>query len=207
MTLYLLLALAYLLGSIPSAVWYGRMVHGIDVREHGSKSAGATNTLRVLGNKAGFIVLFFDFLKGFLATDLVYLLNDVQPGTTEFIHRQMLFGIIAVCGHIWPLFAGFRGGKGVATLLGLVVALDYRLALICLVVFVVSVTISRFISVGSMLAGIASPFIAGILYNWEQPSILIFFTVVALMLVYTHRTNVKRLMNGTENKVSFKKKA
>ncbi len=206
MILISLIILAYLLGSIPSAVWYGKIFHNIDVREHGSKSAGATNTLRILGNKAGFIVLFFDFLKGFIATDLVYFYNEIQHNTSEFYQFQMIFGILAVVGHIYPVFANFKGGKGVATLLGLIVALDYRIALICLIVFILVVWISKYISLGSISGGMISPFVAGYLYNWNEPVIIGFCIFFAIMLVYTHRSNIKRLMNGNENKFSFKKK-
>lgn len=206
MTLIVLLISAYILGSIPSAVWYGKIFHNIDVREHGSKSAGATNTLRVLGNKAGFVVLFFDFLKGFAAANLVYFYKELGDSTSEILTYKMLFGVLAVVGHIYPVFANFKGGKGVATLLGLIVALDYRLALICLLVFILVVWITKYISLGSMTGGIISPFVAGFLYEWNEPVLIGFCIVFAVMLIYTHRTNIKRLINGNENKFAFKKK-
>lgn len=206
MTLIVLLISAYILGSIPSAVWYGKIFHNIDVREHGSKSAGATNTLRVLGNKAGFVVLFFDFLKGFAATNLIYFYKELGDSTSEILTYKMLFGVLAVVGHIYPVFANFKGGKGVATLLGLIVALDYRLALICLLVFILVVWITKYISLGSMTGGIISPFVAGFLYEWNEPVLIGFCIVFAVMLIYTHRTNIKRLINGNENKFAFKKK-
>ncbi len=206
MTLIVLLISAYILGSIPSAVWYGKIFHNIDVREHGSKSAGATNTLRVLGNKAGFVVLFFDFLKGFAAANLIYFYKELGDSTSEILTYKMLFGVLAVVGHIYPVFANFKGGKGVATLLGLIVALDYRLALICLVVFVLVVWITKYISLGSMTGGIISPFVAGFLYEWNEPVLIGFCIVFAVMLIYTHRTNIKRLIEGNENKFAFKKK-
>ncbi len=206
MTLIVLLISAYILGSIPSAVWYGKIFHNIDVREHGSKSAGATNTLRVLGNKAGFVVLFFDFLKGFAAANLIYFYKELGDSTSEILTYKMLFGVLAVVGHIYPVFANFKGGKGVATLLGLIVALDYRLALICLVVFILVVWITKYISLGSMTGGIISPFVAGFLYEWNEPVLIGFCIVFAVMLIYTHRTNIKRLIEGNENKFAFKKK-
>lgn len=206
MTLIFLLISAYILGSIPSAVWYGKIFHNIDVREHGSKSAGATNTLRILGNKAGFVVLFFDFLKGFAAANLIYFYKELGDSTSEILTYKMLFGVLAVVGHIYPVFANFKGGKGVATLLGLIVALDYRLALICLVVFILVVWITKYISLGSMTGGIISPFVAGFLYEWNEPVLIGFCIVFAVMLIYTHRTNIKRLIEGNENKFAFKKK-
>ena len=197
---------AYLLGSIPSAVWYGKAFHQIDVREHGSKNAGATNTLRVLGNKAGFIVLFFDLLKGFVATELAYLAIADASDILLLFKLKMLFGVIAVLGHVYPVFAQFRGGKGIATLLGLAIALDYRIAGICVLLFVTIVWLTRFISVGSMLSGIAAALLSFYFYqnNWFAN---IFFCAIALMVIYTHRANIKRLLSGTENKLSFKKKS
>ena len=199
-------ALAYLLGSIPSAVWYGKAFYKIDVREHGSKNAGATNTLRVLGNKAGFIVLFFDLLKGFVATELAYIAVGDSTDVLLLFKLKMLFGVIAVLGHVYPVFAQFRGGKGIATLLGLAIALDYRIAGICVLLFVTIVWLTRFISVGSMLSGIAAALLSFYFYqnNWFANT---FFCAIAVMVIYTHRANIKRLMSGTENKLSFKKKS
>lgn len=198
--------LAYLLGSIPSAVWYGKTFHQIDVREHGSKNAGATNTLRVLGNKAGFTVLFFDLLKGFVATDLAYFALTDTTDLNLLFKLKMLYGVIAVLGHVYPVFAQFRGGKGIATLLGLAIALDYRIAGICVASFISIVWITRYISVGSMLSGIAAAVLS---FYFYQSNLFanIFFCAIAVMVVYTHRTNIKRLMSGTENKLSFKKKS
>jgi len=199
--------LAYLIGSIPTAVWIGRLIYGIDIREHGSGNAGATNALRVLGKTVGFSVLILDFFKGFLAANLVYLLSTgtVQSGEAV-IYSQLLFGALAVIGHVYPIFAKFKGGKGIATLLGLMVALSWQVALVCVVIFIVSVWISRYISVGSLLAATFSPIIAGLMYNWEQMILVWFCLVVALMVIYTHRANIKRLMAGNENRFTFKKK-
>jgi|688.fasta_scaffold38273_2 glycerol-3-phosphate acyltransferase PlsY len=197
---------AYLLGSIPSAVWFGKLFYGIDVREHGSGNAGATNTLRVLGNKPGFIVLSIDLLKGFLAANLVVFLKDLEPDTNAYLLYQIAFGALAVIGHVFPVFAQFKGGKGIATLLGITIALNGMLALICAALFVVIVYITRYISVGSMLSAIASPFIAFGLYHAEINALVYFCAIVALLVVYTHRANIKRLTNGNENKFSFTRK-
>ncbi len=206
-TLIIICIAAYLLGSIPTAVWVGKLFFGIDVRQHGSGNAGATNTLRVLGNKPGFAVLFIDFLKGFLATSLVIFYDGISSQTDAYFQLQMLLGACAVMGHIYPVFAQFKGGKGIATLVGVITAMDYRLAIICFVTFFIIVAITKFISLGSMISGMLSPLYVGLLYHWQQQSFLYFCVVIAVLVVYTHRANIKRLMAGNENKFSFNKKA
>jgi glycerol-3-phosphate acyltransferase PlsY len=206
MTIGILILIAYLLGSIPTAVWYGKTFHKIDVREHGSGNAGATNTLRVLGNKAGFIVLFIDMLKGFIATNLVYF-TDYSKGDSQFFKVQMVLGIVSVIGHVFPLFANFRGGKGIATIVGLAIALDYRIALICTVLFIIIVWVTRYISVGSMSGGIVGALLSFYFYGTDQPIVNGFFIALSMMVIYTHRANIKRLMAGNENKFAFKKSA
>ena len=199
--------LAYLLGSIPSAVWYGKIFHKIDVRQHGSGNAGATNTLRILGNKAGFIVFFLDFLKGFIATKLPALtfLKDTND-VSELFNYQILFGVLAVVGHVFPVFAGFKGGKGVAVLFAVLFAMDIRVALISLAVFILLVWITRYISVGSMAGALTSPIAVGYFYGLDQFGFLAFCSVIAIAVVYLHRPNIKRLLAGNENRFSFKSK-
>ncbi len=197
---------AYLLGSIPTAVWFGKRFYGIDVRDHGSGNAGATNTLRVLGSKAGFTVLAIDALKGYAASSLVFLVNGIEQGGNTWLLYQIVFGALAVIGHIYPVFAGFKGGKGIATLLGIVIALNYQLAGICFVIFVITVWFTRYISVGSMLSAVLSPLVAYNIQGKEITALFYFCVVVSVLVVYTHRTNIKRLRNGNENKFSFKKK-
>jgi glycerol-3-phosphate acyltransferase PlsY len=204
MTIGILILLAYLLGSIPTAVWYGKTFYNIDVREHGSGNAGATNTLRVLGNKAGFIVLFIDMLKGFIATNLVYF-TDYSKADSQFFKVQMVLGVVAVIGHVFPLFANFRGGKGIATIMGLAIALDYRIALICTLLFIIIVWGTRYISVGSMSGGVAGAILSFYFYGIDEPIVNGFFIALSLMVIYTHRANIKRLMAGNENKFAFKK--
>ena len=143
---------AYLLGSIPSAVWYSKIFHGIDIRQHGSGNAGATNSLRIFGKKAGIIVLIFDLLKGFLA---VYLTQYILKSDNELI--PLLMGILAVLGHIYPIFAQFRGGKGVATAIGVVVAVLPMAALGCIAVFLLTVYLTKYVSLGSILGALAFP--------------------------------------------------
>lgn len=199
--------LAYLLGSIPNAVWYGKVFYGIDVREHGSKNAGATNTLRVLGNKPGFVVLFLDLFKGFLAAMLILFIPNQVAGSNSFILLQICLGALAVIGHVFPVFAGFRGGKGIATLLGIVIALNYWLALVCFVLFMAIVWVTRYISVGSMTSALLSPIIVLALFHWQVNALFYFCCVVAVLVLYTHRANIQRLINGNENRFSFHKKA
>jgi glycerol-3-phosphate acyltransferase PlsY len=197
---------AYLLGSIPTAVWFGKRFYGIDVREHGSGNAGATNTLRVLGNKAGFTVLIIDALKGYAAASLVFAIQEIEHGSNTWLVYQIIFGALAVIGHIYPVFAGFKGGKGIATLLGIVIAINYQLALLCFIVFVAVVLITRYISLGSMLSALVSPAIAYYIQGKQITALFYFCIVVSVLVVYTHRTNIKRLQNGSENRFSFKKK-
>jgi glycerol-3-phosphate acyltransferase PlsY len=200
-TLIVAAVLAYLLGSVPSAVWYGKLLHGIDVREHGSGNAGATNTLRTLGNRAGFTVFFMDFVKGFIATklpDWLHLCDRV-----DLLNYQMLFAVLAVAGHIAPVFAQFKGGKGIAVLFADVCAMDVRVALICITVFILLVWTTRYISVGSMVGSCISPFVVGFLYDWKEYGFMGFCTAVGIMVVYTHRKNIRRLVHGNENKFSF----
>lgn len=199
------LFIAYILGSIPSAVWIGTRFYGIDVREHGSKNAGATNTLRVLGPKAALPVFALDFLKGFAAVMLVYF-TSYTPGTSQFVNFQLLLGGLAVVGHIAPIFAGFRGGKGVATLTGIGVALAPMAALLCIAVFAAVLLLTRYVSLGSMIGGICFPVFIHILTPDAPISLVIFGNVVAVLLIFTHRKNIKRLLRGDESKVSFKKK-
>jgi glycerol-3-phosphate acyltransferase PlsY len=203
MVVAILILTSYLLGSIPTAVWYGKRFFKIDVREHGSGNAGATNTLRVLGNKAGFIVLFIDLLKGFIATNLAYFSNfDID--TQVFFNLQMLLGVTAVVGHVFPVFANFKGGKGIATILGLAIALNWKIATICILFFVLIVWISRFISVGSMITAIIGAVLSFYFYK-NNIMANAFFCSIAVMVLYTHRSNIIRLKNGNENRFSFKK--
>jgi glycerol-3-phosphate acyltransferase PlsY len=205
-TLGIFLLGAYLLGSIPSAVWIGKIFFKIDVREHGSGNAGATNTLRVLGKKAGFTVLFIDFLKGLAASSLFYLQDKIMPGTQEFRQYQLLLGIMAVLGHVYPIFAGFRGGKGIATLLGMVVSISWAVALLCALIFVLTVWLTKFVSLGSMLGALMSGVFVRFIYGPEETFFMYFCMAIGMMVIYTHRANIGRLRNGTESKISLNKK-
>lgn len=200
-----LIVAAYLLGSIPTAVWIGKLFFRVDVREHGSGNAGATNTLRTLGKPAGFSVLAIDCLKGFAATSLVIFLPELATGSAV-LQWQMVFGITAVIGHIFPIFARFKGGKGIATLIGMVMAMNGWLALSCMATFVMVVWATRYISLGSMIAAVLSPLYVGLIYHWQEPVFLYFCTAIGLLVVYTHRANIRRLLSGNESKFSLTKK-
>jgi len=197
---------AYLLGSIPSAVWAGRLFHGIDVREHGSGNAGATNVIRVLGWKTGIPVLLFDMAKGFLAAMLPRLFNLAPQDSAMLVNLQIFTGLMAITGHIFPVFAGFRGGKGVAAMFGILLAIHPPVTLLCLGVFMVFFLSTGIVSIGSMAAGIAFPIL--LLTFFKTPSVFfrIFSVVVAVALLITHRKNIRRLLKGEEKRLFGKKK-
>ena len=199
--------LAYLLGSLPSAVWIGKAFHNIDVREHGSGNAGTTNTIRVLGWVTGIPVLLIDIAKGWLAAMLPVFLHLTEPATALMTNLQLLTGIIAIIGHIFPVFAGFRGGKGVATVFGVFLALQFLLTLCSIGVFLVVLFITGIVSVSSMIAGISFPVFLFLFF--DTPSILfkIFSILTGIALLVTHRKNIGRLMRGEEAKlIKFRKK-
>ena len=202
----LALAGAYILGSIPSAVWIGKALYGIDVREYGSGNAGATNTFRVLGKKAGIPVLLLDILKGFLALQIANVAGNYLPGTQQFINFKLALGIAALLGHIFPVFAGFRGGKGVATLLGILIGVQPMAALICTVIFLVVLFLSGYVSLSSISAALAYPFIIMLVLNETIPTVNMFAMAVAILVLITHQKNIERLLRGSESKVAFLRK-
>ncbi|MBM3438757.1 MAG: glycerol-3-phosphate 1-O-acyltransferase PlsY [Bacteroidetes bacterium] len=197
--------LAYLMGSIPFAILVGRQFYGIDVREHGSGNAGATNVFRVLGKGPGTVVLLLDILKGFFAVQLAFLMSKIGGGAGTVVQLEsffypVIFGILAVIGHMLPVFAKFKGGKGVATLFGMIIALDPRVAGLGLLVFVIVNIITGYVSVGSMVAGLSIPILFVRVFGYSDLSVVVFSLAVALLVVYTHRTNIKRLVEGEEMK-------
>lgn len=192
--------LAYLLGSIPTAVWIGKSIYGIDVREHGSKNAGATNTFRVLGKKAGIIVLLIDVIKGVLAVVLpLFFLSNYQEHQTLV---QLLTGVLVILGHIFPLFAQFRGGKGVATSLGIVIGIYPFAALISFGIFLLVFLSSRYVSLGAIVASFFFPIIVVFVLKSDSIYLNTFSIVLGATVIITHRKNIKRLLNGTENKMN-----
>lgn len=201
---------AYLLGSIPTAVWLGQAFYGVDVREYGSGNAGATNTFRVLGKKPGIIVMIVDILKGFTATKLAYLIGLSVTGpqySAQFVNYELALGVIAVMGHLFPIFAGFRGGKGVATLFGMVLAVNPWTALICVSVFLVVLLASNYVSLSSICAGFAFPLGTVFVLQSSVKSEVLYSICVCVLILVTHQKNIERLLKGKESKVYlFKKK-
>jgi len=195
----------YLLGSIPAAVWTGKLFFGVDVRSQGSGNAGATNTFRVLGKKAGIFVLLFDVAKGWAAASLAgVLLNNQIIESENLLFFKLVFGLLAVLGHVYPVFAGFKGGKGVATLLGMVFSISWLAGLICVGVFLVLFLIFHFVSVGSMAGGItfSGLLTSGFCGEASVPAVVLSLFLCG-MVIYTHRGNIKKLVAGTENKMYF----
>jgi glycerol-3-phosphate acyltransferase PlsY len=198
--------IAYLIGSIPTAVWLGQLVYGTDVRNFGSGNAGATNTFRTLGPRAGVPVLLLDILKGFFAVRIAFLISYSFPGSADFISMQLWLGIAAVAGHIFPVFAGFRGGKGIATLLGVMLGIEPEGALISIGVFVAVLITSRIVSLSSILASFSFPLIViFILPNPPIPLVSFSFIVFAIVLI-THQKNIERIIRRNESKATIKLK-
>ncbi|MFN7913384.1 MAG: glycerol-3-phosphate 1-O-acyltransferase PlsY [Bacteroidota bacterium] len=203
---FILILIAYFLGSIPTAVWIGKYFYQIDVREFGSGNAGATNTFRVLGKKAGIPVLLIDIIKGTLAVALVYF-TSFERGSNDFISLQLGLGVAALLGHIFPVFAGFRGGKGVATILGIVICVLPLASGLGLLVFLCVLLSTRIVSLSSMLAGVSFPLFLIFILKEQNPILISFSIAVGVLLIITHRKNIKRLLNKQENKINlFKSK-
>lgn len=204
----LVFVLAYLLGSIPSAVWIGKKFHNIDVRQHGSGNAGTSNTIRVLGWKTGIPVLIIDLGKGWLAAMLPVFFHLTEPHSALITNLQIMAAITAIIGHIFPIFAGFRGGKGVATVFGVLLALHPLLTISCFGVFLVVLLFTGIVSVSSMSAGITFPILLFLVFGTPSIVFKVFSILVAIALLITHRKNIGRLMRGEESKlIKFGKKS
>jgi glycerol-3-phosphate acyltransferase PlsY len=197
--------IAYILGSIPTAIWAGRVFRGIDIREHGSGNAGAANAIRVLGWKTGVPVLLIDMAKGWLAAMLPVFFGLAEPDTALITNLQIGTGLTAILGHIFPVFAKFRGGKGVATAAGVLLAVHPLLTLSCLGVFLIVFLITRIVSVSSMSAGIAFPILLFVFFDTPSLIFRIFSIFVAIALLITHKNNIKRLIKGEEKRLFGKK--
>ncbi|MET4083002.1 glycerol-3-phosphate acyltransferase PlsY [Pedobacter sp. UYP30] len=204
------LLFAYLLGSIPTAVWLGQAFYGIDVREYGSGNAGATNAFRVLGKKTGIAVMSIDIAKGFTATKLAAFIGFSITGphhSAQYVNYELALGVTAVMGHLFPIFAGFRGGKGVATLFGMILAVNYEAALLCVLVFVVVLLITNYVSLSSICAGFTFPLSVVFIFQSSIKSEVLYGMCVCILILVTHQKNLERLLKGKESKVYlFKKK-
>jgi glycerol-3-phosphate acyltransferase PlsY len=202
---------AYLLGSISSAVWMAKR-HGINIRDYGSGNAGTTNILRTLGPKAALPVFLFDILKGLIAVQFIRF-TDLSALTNPELSTgyEIALGICAVAGHIFPVFASFKGGKGVATTAGALIAIAPLPMLMSLTVFLVTLLLTHYVSLGSVFAAITFPLFVvllfGMLLNPETTTVTLrcFSVLAAATIICTHRKNIRRLLKGTENKISFKK--
>ena len=197
---------AYLLGSIPTAIWLGKAKYGIDVREHGSNNAGATNTFRVLGKKPGVVVLFIDILKGFIAVFLPFTFGIGEWGSNHLIEVQLVAALCAVSGHVLPIFANFRGGKGVATSLGVIVGVHPIAAGICVAVFLIVFVISKYVSLGAMIAACCFPILLAFYFKVDSVWLLSFSVLLSAVVVYVHKKNIGRLLRKEENKMNLFKK-
>ena len=201
----LFVLLAYLTGAFPSAGWVGKTFYKIAVREFGSGNAGATNTFRVLGKKAGIPVLIMDIFKGWLCVNYILFLTNIPESAEAVFETQLAFGIAAVIGHLFPVYTGFRGGKGIATLLGLLIGLHAVAALYSILVFVVVFLISKYVSLGSILASIAFPVLVILILGSTNVSLNLFAFFVPILSLITHQKNIERLLRGEETKVKFDK--
>lgn len=202
------LLIAYLLGSVASAVWIGQIFYSTDIREYGSGNSGATNAFRVLGKKAGSAVMFFDILKGWLAVNIGWLfqligISHYLPGSVQFVDLQLVLGVAALLGHIFPVYVGFRGGKGVATLLGIILAVHPYAALISLVVFILVLLTTRYVSLSSIIAALAFPVVIILIYETTTPSLIIFSLLIAILVLITHQKNIERLISKEEGKANL----
>lgn len=196
----LIIVLAYLIGSIPTSVWVSRHFFNIDIREFGSGNAGATNTYRILGPRWGTFVMIFDMLKGIAAVKLVFLLPQYLDNDPAFMNLQIGLGLAAVVGHIFPIWADFRGGKGIATLFGMVLGIQPNVALYCVGVFLLVLFLTRYVSLSSILASIAFPVFILVIFKEPEDLYRIFAIAVGLMVILTHLKNIGRILRGNESK-------
>ena len=207
MLVTLTLILAYLIGSIPTAIWLGKYFYKIDIREHGSRNAGATNTFRIFGKKLGWTVLIIDIMKGAACASLPLLFRDYYIGfKDEELILQLCGGFSSVIGHVFPIYANFRGGKGVATSLGIVFGINPLGALICLLLFLIVFFTFRFVSLGAITAATSLPFISYFLLREDQRIMIIFTILLSIVVIAAHKNNIKRLLKGEENKMNLLKK-
>ena len=199
--------IAYILGSIPTAVWVGKYFYQTDVREHGSKNAGATNTFRVLGKKPGIVVLFIDILKGIIAVSIPLWVNSSSLDYEMISNYQLVAAIAAVLGHVFPIFAQFKGGKGVATSLGIIIGIHPPAAALCLGIFLLTFVLSKYVSLGAIVAAFSFPILIEFVFNNDFFWLRLFSFALSLAVILTHHKNISRILQGTENKMNlFRKK-
>ena len=202
---FLIILLAYLIGSIPTSVWVSKYFFGVDIRDYGSGNAGATNTYRVLGSRWGTFVMVVDVLKGLVATSLFLLIPYYMHDEWDRTNLMIGLGLAAVVGHIFPIFADFKGGKGVATLLGMVIAIQPIVAVCCVGVFLLVLYLTRFVSLSSILASLSFAVFILFIFNERETLYRVFAIAVAAMVILTHQKNINRIFKGTESKVPILK--
>ena len=204
MTIYILVAIvAYFIGSISFSVIFSRKFAGFDVRDKGSKNAGSTNVLRTVGTKVALLTLLCDILKGVIAIVVAIIAGKIWTNMNVEILKY-LAGFFAILGHTFPIFFEFRGGKGVATALGVLITLNWKIGLICLIFAVIIMVFTKMVSVGSILAAVLYPILTIFMGNIKFVPVMISI-LIAILVIFNHRENLKRIKNGTENKISFKK--
>jgi glycerol-3-phosphate acyltransferase PlsY len=211
MNQYLLLItggiVAYLMGSFSSAVWIGKWFYNTDVRTQGSGNAGATNTLRVLGTKAGIIVMVLDIAKAWGAVTLAHVFAGDTLTYSQLIDYKIILGAAAVLGHVFPVFTGFKGGKGVASLVGVILALySPYIFLIVLAWFVLVVAVTRYVSLASVTGSILFAVLAIFAFHEQNVYLIVLAALIAIFIPVTHHKNIKRLLKGEESKLTFRKK-
>jgi len=203
-----LVFLSYITGSFPSAIWIGKSFYKIDVREYGSGNSGATNTFRVLGLKAGFPVFFLDVFKGWISVKYVsFFLSEENFSAENFFELQLAMGAAAVIGHLFPVFTAFRGGKGIATMLGLLLAVHSSAALLSFSIFILVVLLFRYISLASLIAAFTFPLVIIFLFQDSNSSLILFSCFIPVVSLITHQKNIERLFCGEESKIKFGKKS
>ena len=209
MVVYIIMAIiAYLIGSVNFSVILSKKMAGFDVREKGSGNAGSTNMLRSVGKKAAAITLICDILKGVISIAIAIIVGSIVKNLDKELLLQIA-GIAVVIGHTFPIFFGFKGGKGVATSLGVLLMTNWKIGLICLVFALVLMAVTRMVSLGSIGAAVLFPVLVLFIHTnftiSEGSSYFVYSVILAAIVIFNHRANVQRILNGTENKLSFKK--
>ncbi|RYY88498.1 MAG: glycerol-3-phosphate 1-O-acyltransferase [Chitinophagaceae bacterium] len=202
---FLLIVVAYLVGSIPTAVWTSQYFFGVDIRDYGSGNSGATNTYRVLGSRWGTFVMIVDMLKAIVAVKLVFFLPFAFKDDLYLVNMQLGLGLAAVLGHIFPIWANFRGGKGVASLFGMVLGIQPNVALCCVGIFILVLYLTRWVSLSSILASVAFPIFILFIFNEPEHLYRIFAVTVGMLVLLTHQKNIGRILKGSESKVPILK--
>ncbi len=202
---FFFIVIAYFLGSVPTALWVSKTFFNIDIRDYGSGNSGATNTYRVLGAKWGTFVMIVDMIKAIVAVKLVFFLPFALENDLYLVNMQLGLGLSAVMGHIFPIWANFRGGKGVASLFGMVLGIQPNVALCCVAIFILVLFITRWVSLSSVLASVAFPVFILVIFNEPEHLYRVFAITVAMLVLLTHQKNITRIFRGSESKASILK--